>query len=104
MGAWFRDFWNDKAAFAALFGRGANWLRGAMMTIALGVASGVYPFTVITEELGKLGYVGAGILIILTVMVRAGDKTPPALRNLTPAQLDRLVALAMQQSDKPPAI
>jgi hypothetical protein len=102
MGAWLRDFWNDKAAFAAMMVRGTNKLKLLLGVLAGGIFTGVPPFTELTAYLGKAGWWGSGILILVAIAVKSGDKTPPKLAALSEEKLDRLIRL-LDAPERPPA-
>lgn len=93
-------FFTDPVLFAKVMRDSINWLRGVAMTLALGLASGVGPFADLTKDLGKAGWIGAGILIVATSMSKSGDKTPPQLKGLSSDELDALVKLAQEKVAK----
>jgi len=89
-----------KAYIAANAGK----IRGMLLVAALGILSGFGPFAPITQWLGSTGYVGSGIMLLLTVLVKGGDVTPqslkdlaPAFGNLTPDHVNALAQLTPQQ-------
>lgn len=72
----------------------ASLVRGGLVVCALGIISGEGPFAPVKEWLGSAGPWGAAAMVVLTVMVRAGNITPPAadaLAHANPQQLAELL-------------
>lgn len=93
-------FFCDPDTFTSAFGRlqgvvsaRANYIRGALFAIALGVVSGVEPFKPITDWLGSLGTIGSAVLVVLAVTLKAGDQTPPQAAAFVHANPQQLLEL-----------